>query len=137
MKKKILFMLISMNVGGTERAFLNLLHELPKEEYDITVLLLQKKGGFLKNLPPHVKVKELEDFPQIGRNISYHPINKIKALVSERQYKQAFSLFTLHEFMRITKDRRSMFEKVFKNIQVHHEDYDIAVAYAGTMNIIT
>ena len=38
--KSILFMLINMNIGGTEKALINMLHELQKEKYKVTVLLL-------------------------------------------------------------------------------------------------
>lgn len=45
---KVLFMLSSMNIGGVEKSFLSLLSKMPKEKYEITLLLLEKKGGFLK-----------------------------------------------------------------------------------------
>ena len=32
MKKKILFMVINMNVGGTEKALLNMISEMSKEK---------------------------------------------------------------------------------------------------------
>lgn len=42
-KEKILFMLTYMNLGGTEKAFLNLLDEINPQEYEVTLLLLEKK----------------------------------------------------------------------------------------------
>ena len=45
MKQKILFMMIDMNVGGTEKAFLNLVSEIDFTKYDVTLLLLEEKGG--------------------------------------------------------------------------------------------
>ncbi|MGM8364860.1 glycosyltransferase [Virgibacillus sp. W0181] len=140
MKKKILFMLISMNVGGTERAFLNMLHELPKEEYDITVLLLQKKGGFYQDIPKHVTIKEMKDFPQVGRHLrhlSYNPKQKIKEHLYKRRYKEALFLFALQSYIRVTKDRRMLFKIIFKKVPMMKDEYDIAVAYAGPMDIIT
>ena len=38
MKKKILFMVSSMNIGGVEKSLLSLLGVIPKDKYDITVL---------------------------------------------------------------------------------------------------
>lgn len=32
-------MIINMNVGGTERALLNMIAEMPKDKYDMTILL--------------------------------------------------------------------------------------------------
>ncbi len=31
--KKVLFVLINMNLGGTEKSFLNLVDQLPKDKY--------------------------------------------------------------------------------------------------------
>lgn len=133
-------MLISMNVGGTERAFLNMLDKLPEEEYEITLLLLQKKGGFYQEIPQHVKIQEMKEFPQVGRqlrDLTYNPKEKIKDYLSKRWYKQALFLMAIHSYMRVTKDRRILFKKIFKQVPIMEEEYDIAVAYAGPMDIIT
>ena len=34
--KKLLFMCISMNIGGTEKALLTMLNEMDRKKYDIT-----------------------------------------------------------------------------------------------------
>lgn len=46
MKKKILFMIINMNVGGTEKALLNMITQMNEDEFDITILMLEKSGAF-------------------------------------------------------------------------------------------
>src|SRR5690625_6006595 len=89
MRKRVLFMLISMNVGGTERAFLNKLNELPKEKYEITVLLLQRKGGLYQQLPDYVRVKEMKEFPYIGRHTSYKPKEEVIEHFLKRRYKRS------------------------------------------------
>ena len=57
-----------MNIGGTEKALLNLLHYLPKN-YEISILLLQKKGGFLDQIPGNVTILEIENAPIINNVI--------------------------------------------------------------------
>ena len=42
MKKKLLFVNISLVNGGAEKSLVNLLNELPSNKYDIDLLLLQK-----------------------------------------------------------------------------------------------
>ena len=44
-------MIINMNIGGTEKALLNMLVEIPKEKYEVTILMLEKKGDFLNFIP--------------------------------------------------------------------------------------
>lgn len=39
--KKILFMCINMNVGGTEKALLNMLNEIDSSKYDVTLFMLE------------------------------------------------------------------------------------------------
>ncbi|MFH7833795.1 hypothetical protein [Bacillus luti] len=41
MTKKIIFMIINMNVGENEKALLNLILEMPKDRYGITTLMLE------------------------------------------------------------------------------------------------
>ena len=63
--KKVLFMLINMNVGGTEKALLNMIVEMPRDEFDITILMLEEYGGFLKDIPKNVKIKYLDYYDEI------------------------------------------------------------------------
>lgn len=48
--KRVLFMLSSMNVSGVEKSLLSLLLSIPENKFKITVLLLEKKGGFLEEM---------------------------------------------------------------------------------------
>ena len=41
MKKKILFMVISMNIGGVEKALLNMLKTMGSSQNEVTVLMLE------------------------------------------------------------------------------------------------
>ena len=49
-------MVSSMNIGGVEKSLLSLLSVIPKDKYDITILTLEKKGGFLDYIPSNIKV---------------------------------------------------------------------------------
>ena len=60
--KKILFMCINMNIGGTEKALLTMLYEIDDSKYDITLLMLEEYGGFLNEIPSFVKVKYVDEY---------------------------------------------------------------------------
>ncbi|WP_417558884.1 glycosyltransferase [Mesoflavibacter zeaxanthinifaciens] len=62
---KVLFFLINMNLGGTEKSFLNLLSELP-DCYSVDLLLLENSGELLQEIPDHVNVKILENNKEIN-----------------------------------------------------------------------
>ena len=55
-KKKVLFVMSSMDNGGAERALLNLLEELSETHYDIDLLLLNPTGLFMGQIPSKVNV---------------------------------------------------------------------------------
>lgn len=55
-KKKVLFVMSSMDNGGAERALLNLLEELPETRYDVNLLLLNPTGLFMGQIPSKVAV---------------------------------------------------------------------------------
>ena len=59
-KIAVTFFLPSLECGGTERNTINLINALPKEEYALSVLLAEKKGDFVKDVPAHVSLVSLE-----------------------------------------------------------------------------
>lgn len=56
--KKLLLVNISLGFGGAEKSMVNLLHELPRDKYDIDILLFQPKGELIKQIPEYVHVLE-------------------------------------------------------------------------------
>ncbi len=58
--KKICFVCEYMLCGGVEKSLISLLNILPKDRYKITVLLLQKKGELLDQIPDWVDVREMD-----------------------------------------------------------------------------
>lgn len=137
MKKKILFMLINMNVGGTEKALLNMIHELPKEEYDITVLMMEKYGGFLDSIPSYVHVKYLDGYKDIKNILNKPPhLTAVNFLKAGRVIK-AWNILLVHFFSKILKERSLFFKYLLKGYQENQIEYDLAVAYAGPMDFIS
>lgn len=68
MKKRLMFLIESMVVGGAERVLLNLVNSLSPEKYDITVISVFKQSvyenyqcTFTDSLAPYVKYKYLVD----------------------------------------------------------------------------
>lgn len=62
MKKRILFTLLRLNVGGIEKALLSLVNALDKDKYDIHLAVILPEGGFLSEVPPHVKLHTIGGF---------------------------------------------------------------------------
>ena len=55
-KVRITFFLPSLECGGTERNTVNLLSDLDKKNYVVSLLLAEKKGDFIKDVPKEVPI---------------------------------------------------------------------------------
>ncbi|MGN1194329.1 MAG: glycosyltransferase, partial [Acutalibacteraceae bacterium] len=63
MKKKLLFIMPSMFIGGAERSLLGLLEQLDYEKYDVDLFLKRHEGEFFKYIPDKVNLlKENEKY---------------------------------------------------------------------------
>lgn len=65
--KKILFVTKSMGCGGVERTLINYLKTIDSTKYSIDLLLTEKKGEFLNEIPKNVNVIELS----LPNNLKY------------------------------------------------------------------
>ena len=80
--KKILFADNNLQIGGVQKAFVSLLHEIEKD-FDITLVLFHRGGDLLSEIPPSVKIVPAHDFCEL-LGITQKQANQmswIKALV--------------------------------------------------------
>ncbi|MBJ8187302.1 glycosyltransferase [Bacillus cereus] len=134
--KRVLFMISSMNIGGVEKSLLSLLSVIPKDKYDVTVLMLEKKGGFLKQLPSWIKIEEAVWFKDIKPKIMQSPKKTIKEYYENKRYIKALNFFFSYVVSEKLKDRYVFYKEIFKDIPHSKNKYDIAVAYQGPTDII-
>lgn len=137
MKKKILFMIINMNIGGTEKALLNMLSEIDKEKYDVTILMLEEYGGFLNDIPEWVNIKYLENYNEI-KSILNNPlhITAIEYFKNKKIFK-SLKMVYLYLLCKAKKEQSALFKYLLKDTNYISEEYDLAIAYAGPMDFIS
>lgn len=135
--KKILFMCINMNVGGTEKALLNMLNEIDSNEYDVTLFMLEEYGGFLGQIPSFVKVKYFNNYNNIKPFIKEPPQLLAKKLIKDKKYLNGFNTLFSYSVSKISKDITYYYRYILRNYRELDEEYDLAVAYAGPMDFIT
>lgn len=136
MKKKILFMLSSMNIGGVEKSFLSLLSVIPKDKYDITLLLLEKKGGFLGNIPDWIKVEEATWYSNIKDIILQPPHKTLRNYFKKKQYTKMVSFLSKYLISKKLSDRNIYYDHVLKEVPKDFNSYDVAISYQGPTDII-
>lgn len=135
--KKILFMCINMNVGGTEKALINMLNEIDNNKYDVTLFMLEQYGEFLSQIPSFVKIKYLTNYDSIKPFIKEPPHILAKKLIKNKKYLKGFNTLFNYSISKITKDISNYYRYILKNYKKLDEEYDLAVAYAGPMDFIT
>lgn len=127
--KKVLFVIYSMNYGGAERSLVNLLQELPEDKYEVDLLLFQKKGDFLKQIPQWVNVL---DTPE-DLNRLYAPLKKTKM----RGFTKVIGTVCSRIARKTRKSQAAFRWRHFYRDKVAElpKRYDVAVAYAGSENL--
>lgn len=135
--RRIIFVCINMNIGGTEKALLELLGQMSLEENDITLLMLEQYGGFLDKIPSGIKVKYLKGYESIKPLIKRAPIENIKTYIKEKKWKKAVELLVNYIVCKLSKSKIAFYHYLFKEYKTFDEEYDLAIAYAGPMELIT
>lgn len=137
MKKKILFMVINMNVGGTEKALLNMIDVMPEDKYDITILMLEKYGGFLNAIPPRVNVEYLDGYRELKEILNNPPKKVIMNFIKGWNLLKAIHFMCLFFIAAINKERSFLFNSLLHDKEISQKEYDVAIAYAGPMDFIS
>lgn len=130
-------MVINMNIGGTEKALLNMISEIPKEEYDITILMLEKYGGFLNSIPSYVQIKYLDEYANMKKLLNLPSRIMIQECFKKGNLIKAFNLMFFQLITKIMKERSLFFRYLLRKTRVLQHEYDLAVAYAGPIDFIS
>lgn len=117
-KKTLLFVNDEMEMGGVARVLNTLMRALPKDRYDIDLLVLHKRGMLLNEIPEGVRVIEGTPF--------FNTVDEpLKELLESHRWRELFSKIRLLFYMktglikgRIARERKKMLSK----------QYDVEVA---------
>lgn len=109
-KKKIAFVIESLNLGGGETGLLAFLNNMDIEDYDIDLILFKKNSFFEKFVSPNVNIVFL-DFPNL--NIFERILFKIKRVFNNRKFHTAQLLWDI----------------IKNSFQVYKKEYDVIHAF--------
>ena len=135
--KKILFMCINMNIGGTEKALLTMLNEMDRRKYDITLFMLEEHGGFLNQIPDGIKVMYLKEYKTLKKFINNPPQLVAKELIKNRKVISGLSILFIYIISKLIKNISIYYKYILRNVDIVNDEYDIAIAYAGPMDFIS
>ena len=127
-KIQILFVNDEMRMGGVARVLNTLMAALPKDQYDIDLLILHKEGMLLEEIPEHVHVLE--------GSLFFKPVDQsLELLLQEKDLRGAVAKLKLIAYMKTGAIKKKI-EQERKKILVKQYDVEVA-AKEGFCTIFT
>lgn len=124
--KKILFVLPHMICGGVEKALLALIHELPKDEYSVSVRVVKSEGDFVSLVPDYVDYGEVPLEKRVREGLM---LGGIKASLKHYAEKRQFVNLAKVGIKIIKKDPLATLICDFDTVEKLEETYDVAVCF--------
>lgn len=123
-KKRIIFVIESLNLGGAEKSLVTLLNLLDYSKYEVDLLLFAQGGPFQELLPEEVTLLPIPDYFSYT-SISWHSfcekLKKPKALFAQLRYS-----LTLRLKKHTHIEKAALLWKYSQNcISELSEDYDV------------
>lgn len=142
MKKRIIFVTNTMVLGGIEKSLLDLLYLLPPEQYEISLLLDQKRGEFLPYVPERVKVFQIQYSELDQLELTCGRGKRMKIALKNFQLSYIITTLWNRVKWKLSGKKYSFdypaFDAILKRTaQIFDEPFDIAVAYFGDMMYAT
>lgn len=125
MKKKVLFLIHTLQIGGAEKVLVNLVNNIDKSKYDVTVMTVINTGAFRNELDNDIKYKTIFNikFLNGNRSKSKKSNNKTSGNLFDKTSKIKNFLSILYKLFWKIIDCQKIYEKYVK------DDYDIEVAF--------
>lgn len=138
MKKRIIFVTNSMVLGGIEKSLLDLMYLLPEDQFEISLLLDQKRGEYLPYIPEHVNIFQLQ-FSEIDR-LELNSGRTAGLKYALKKFRFGYVISVLRERLKWYLEGRkysfdySAFDAILRRTpQIFEKEFDIAAAYFGDM----
>lgn len=134
--KKVCFVAEYMYCGGTEKSLLSLLQYMDRKKYEITLLLMKKKGDLLQQLPTDIRVDEII-FPEdeaedllYGRNAALKNAIKRGHLLKavSKAYRGIKMLLETHNG---AEKRLWYYQSLDKKLKEYPDEFDVVIDYMG------
>lgn len=121
-KKKILFLIHTLQVGGAEKVLVNLVNNMDTNKYDITVMTVINAGAFRKKLNKNIHYKTIFDIKFLSKENKTNNKKNSGNLFS-RTSKIKNILAVIYKFFWRHANCKKIYNKYVK------DDYDIEIAF--------
>lgn len=136
MKKKLVFVMESLGIGGAEKSLVTLLSQLDYSKYDVDLFLFHQKGEFMGLIPNEVNLLSIpEDFNCFILN----PKEALKELIKRRKFK--LFIYKIIQIVNLAFNK-FIFNKEYigwnfikKSIKKLEKEYDVAIGFLEKKSI--
>lgn len=137
-KKKLLFVIPSLDAGGAEKALVNLLNELDYNRYEVDLFLYSRSGLFLQQVPSQVNVlshqNDLQFFQQPLLQSVFGFLRRGRCEAAVRRIR--FFLSTKAE-KNTNRAEQHSWKFLRKYVQISDKHYDAAIGFLEKTSIYT
>lgn len=131
MKKKLLFVIDSLTIGGAEKSLVSLLNLIDSSLYEIDLLLFKKGGDLEKYVPGSV---QLLPIPEYFRFLNNEKFNDSKNMIFfYHRLKTTINLRLNNIKKRTLHSEQIVYKSIHKLIKATEKRYDVAIAYSQGM----
>ncbi|MGF9965401.1 glycosyltransferase [Bacillus rhizoplanae] len=131
MKKKLLFVIDSLTIGGAEKSLISLLNLINPSKYEIDLLLLKTGGDLESYVPKNVNILPVPEYFRYINNEKVH-LSK-SAIYLYYRIKTSLSLRVNNYKKNILHSEQVVFRSIKKIIAPIQKKYDVAIAYSQGM----
>lgn len=131
MKKKLLFVIDSLNIGGAEKSIVSLLNLIDYSKYEIDFLLFKKDGDLRKYVPNQVNMLPI---PEYFQYISNEKVSVNKGILYFYYRIKTTVHLRINEYKKhVLHSEQVVFRSLEKIIAPAQKKYDVAIAYSQGM----
>lgn len=135
-KKKILFVIPGLAIGGAEKSLINVLQVFDYDKYDVDLLLLNDRGVLVRDVPPQVRRIPLpQNFADFGLEIS----RSVPALLRRGKFRLAIArcLFSWKIAQRqpVDQTEQQIWKYQSAALRMLPDFYDVAIGYLEKTSI--
>lgn len=136
MKKKVLFVIPSLDAGGGEKSLISLLKQIDFNEYEVDLFLFSQKGIFINSLPKEVTILDLpSDYIQFSKTI----VQSLKGFIRQGKIKLAVCRLLYTFLLLRTKNKAFAEQRAWKFLKnafpLFKADYHAAVGFLEKSSI--
>jgi glycosyltransferase involved in cell wall biosynthesis len=130
MKKKLLFVIPSLDAGGGEKSLVNLLNTMNFDHYEVDLMVFQPKGLFLSSIPKHVTLLTIEgNYTAFTGGLA----KACRGFLKAGQFNLIFHRITYTLKNKIITNKgfaeQSSWKNLSKAIPVSEKKYDVAIGF--------